>query len=209
MQPPYLEMAEGLSRRALAPGSAGLRPQAGHPRRQCSMSIDEHFVATSALGLAAGRSPAFCFPTASPSAHARLAVIKSIDVRSQDSRAIRSKRPQPSLPAEVARQFLHAQLHQCQRLRRHSSACRRPDGNRLQGTHRPTQGRNGGLVPTQGLLTQGGTLVTGGELKTGSHCLGVRVFLYTNSGAGEGEFPAFGRESGANHGKDAGHGRDG
>jgi hypothetical protein len=172
MQPPYLEMAEGLSRRALAPGSAGLRaPGWTYPRRLCSMRIGEHFVATTALGLAAVRSTAFLFPPRLPSAHARLAVIKSSDVRSQDSRAIRSKRPQPSLPAEVARQFLHAQLHQRQRLRRHSSAGRRPDGNRLQRTHRPTQGRNGGLVSTEGLLTQGGTLVTGGELKTGSHCL--------------------------------------
>src|ERR1700675_3517056 len=66
----------------------------------------------------------------------------------------------------MARQLLHAQLHQCQRLRRHSSTCGRSDGGWFQRAPGPIEGRNGRLVPAEELSTQGLALVSGRELKT-------------------------------------------
>jgi len=74
--------------------------------------------------------------------------------------------------------FSMRKLHQCHRFRRYSSRCGRPDGDRLRSPARPTQGRDGGLVPAEGLPGQGLAFVTGGELKTGSHLPAVGTFQY-------------------------------
>jgi len=97
------------------------------------------------------------------------AVFKSSCVCAQNSCGVRSRWRAASLPAKVARQLLHAQLHQCQRFRRHSSHRRRTDRDRVERAPGPTQGRYAGLVPAEGLPAQRRAFVSGGELKTASH----------------------------------------
>ena len=59
------------------------------------------------------------------------------------------------LPSEVARQFLDAQFHQCQPLRRYGADFGRLPGDRNQRTLGTAAGCHGGLVPAQKLPAQG------------------------------------------------------
>lgn len=87
------------------------------------------------------------------SARDHLCVVKSIHVRPQDSCGVRGEWQHASLPTQMAGFILHAELHEFQCVRRHTSGGRWRDRDRLARPARRSKEFHGGLVPAEGLST--------------------------------------------------------